>query len=65
MAFKDKVQKQLPMLEGAVRTLEKIEDEDDTHLYYKLTAMCGVKIYEAFLEWSEEVTEVLKEKGRI
>lgn len=65
VAFKDKVQKQLPMLEGAVRTLEKIEDEDDTHLYYKLTAMCGVKIYEAFLEWSEEVTEILKEKGRI
>lgn len=65
VAFKDKVQKQLPMLEGAARTLEKIEDEDDAHLYYKLTAMCGVKIYEAFLEWSEEVTEILKEKGRI
>lgn len=64
-AIKEKMTEQLPVLQGAVKTLENIEEEDEAHLYYKLTAQCGVKLYEAFLEWSKEVVEILEIKGKL
>jgi len=36
---------------------------DDTHVYYSLTAMFGVKTYEAYLEWCREAVEMLSHLG--
>ncbi len=63
--FQEKTRRELPFLEGAVNELEKIKDAEDTHLYYMLTAMFGVKVYQAYLEWCDEATKILKKKGKI
>lgn len=58
--FEKKTKSELPYLLGAVKTLDGIK-EDDAHKYYMLTAMFGVKVYEAFLEWCHEAEQILKE----
>ncbi len=63
--FQKKVRKELPLLEGAVKELEKIKDTDETHLYYLLTAMFGVKVYKSYLEWCEEAAGILKKKSEM
>jgi DNA-binding PadR family transcriptional regulator len=63
--FQEKIQKELPLLEGAVKELERIKDLDETHLYYLLTAMFGVKTYQSYLEWCKEAAEILKKKSSI
>ena len=57
--FSDKIRGQLLFLKGAVNELEQIKDEDLTHVYYQLTAMFGVKAYEAYLEWCVEARNIL------
>jgi DNA-binding PadR family transcriptional regulator len=59
--FEQKIKSELPLLQGAVKTLEAIK-EDDTHKYYMLTAMFGVRVYQAFLEWCDEAKQVLEEE---
>lgn len=61
--FQKKIQKELPLLEGAVKELERIKDLDETHLYYLLTAMFGVKTYQSYLEWCGEAAEILNKKS--
>lgn len=63
-AFAKKTQQELPLLQGAVRELEKIKDVEDAHLYYLLTANFGVRLYEAYLLWCEESIEILKERSQ-
>lgn len=58
--FKDKIGKELPVLQGMVNELEQIKDIEDTHLHYLLTAKFGVKVYTAYLEWCDETAQVLK-----
>lgn len=58
--FEEKTKSELPYLQEAVKTLEGIL-EDDSHKYYMLTAMFGVKVYQAFLEWCNEAKHILKE----
>lgn len=58
--FKDKIEKELPVLQGMVNVLEQIKDTDNTHLHYLLTAKFGVKVYKAYLEWCDETAEALK-----
>lgn len=65
ISFKEKTEKELPILEGAVNVLEKIKDTEEAHMYYMLTAMFGVKIYRAYLEWCDEATKILKDKRQI
>lgn len=57
--FENKIKNELPYLKASVNTLEKIKDSEDAHIYYLLTAMCGVKVYEAYLEWCAEAAELL------
>lgn len=61
--FEARIKGELPVLIGAVKTLEGVCDENSTensaHLYYLLTARFGVKVYEAYLEWCDEAKAVL------
>lgn len=59
--FEQKAKIELPLLQGAVKTLEAL-GEDDTHKYYMLTAMFGVKVYNAFLEWCDEAKQILSKE---
>lgn len=57
--FEEKIKNELTILRGAVMALEGILQEDD-HKYYFLTALFGVKSYEAYLDWCEEAKKILK-----
>lgn len=59
--FEEKISRELPFLKGAVSNLRQIKDTEDAHTYYMLTAMFGVKVYQAFLEWCEDAKQILKE----
>ena len=61
--FEAKIRTGLPFLTLAVKNLESISGEDETHLYYMLTAKFGVKVYEAYLEWCNETKTILNKKG--
>lgn len=63
ITFKEKIKSELPFLMGAVQELDKIKEDEDAHLYYMLTAMFGVKVYNAYLEWCEEALKILNSKG--
>lgn len=52
--FEQKIKKDLEELQGSVQILEQIQNTQEAHLYYLLTAKFGVKTYEAYLEWCEE-----------
>ena len=57
--FEAKIKGELPYLQGAVHELTKIQDDEEAHKYYLLTAMFGKRIYEAYLEWCEEARKIL------
>lgn len=59
-AFEDKMTHMLPKLKSSVEILES--DEEPAHEYYMLTALFGVKIYEASLEWCQEIKAYFKSK---
>ena len=61
--FEEKIKSELPYLQKSVKALEGIQ-EDDVHKYYMLTAMFGVKVYQAFLEWCDEAKQILNEGGK-
>ena len=58
--FEQKAAAELPQLQHAVQVLSGLQQED-THRYYMLTALFGVKMYEAYLEWCKEAKELLSE----
>lgn len=57
--FEDKIKGELPLLQGAVNELQKIQGEEKTHTYYMLTAMFGERVYKTYLEWCEEAKKIL------
>ncbi|MCM3766230.1 PadR family transcriptional regulator [Neobacillus niacini] len=57
--FESKIKNDLPSLEGAVQKLTEIQDEEDDHKYFLLTATFGKQIYEAYLEWCEYAKKIL------
>lgn len=57
--FESKIKSELPYLQGAVHELTKIQDDEEGHKYYLLTAMFGKRIYEAYLEWCEYAKKIL------
>lgn len=57
--FRKKIELELPYLLMAEQTLKRIESEDETHKYYLLTVMFGIKTYRAYLEWCEEAKAIL------
>ena len=61
--FEEKIKDGLPYLQGAVKNLENISDENEAHLYYFLTARFGMKVYETYLEWCEEAKITLAAKA--
>lgn len=61
-AFQEKIEKELPYLLGAEKTLKNVLDMDDTHKYYLLTVEFGIKTYEAYLEWCRKAKEMLGKK---
>lgn len=61
--FEGKIEKDLPFLVGSVKTLKQVQDLDETHTYYMLTAMFGEKVYQAYLEWCKEAKEILQRRN--
>lgn len=62
-AFEKKIKNELPNLKKVVELLNTLDNEE-AHRYYKLTAIFGVKIYETYLEWCEEVKECLEKEKK-
>ncbi len=58
--FEAKIRGGLLVLQGLIENLENVLGEEDSHLYYLLTARFGAKVYEAHLAWCEEVKEALR-----
>lgn len=58
-AFEKKCKTILHQLERSVSVLMEL-DSEDAHEYYMLTAMFGVKVYKAYLEWCEEAKDILQ-----
>lgn len=58
--FEDKIREQIPYLQNSVKLLKKIQNEEDAHKYYMLTAMFGEKVYNAYLEWCIEAKQLLE-----
>ncbi|MBQ3793659.1 MAG: glycosyl hydrolase 53 family protein [Lachnospiraceae bacterium] len=46
--------------EGYAANLEKVREESADHTYYYLTALFGIKSYEAYLEWCETAEKTIK-----
>lgn len=61
--FEEKIKGELPSLLHSVNVLERIQGEAKEHRYYLLTALFGVKVYEAYLEWCAEAKEILETNG--
>jgi DNA-binding PadR family transcriptional regulator len=59
--FETRIKNALPYLQGAVHELTNIQDEDEDHKYFLLTAMFGKRIYEAYLEWCEYAKKLLED----
>lgn len=57
--FESKIKSELPYLQGAVHELTKVQDDEEEHKYYLLTAMFGKRIYEVYLEWCEYAKKIL------
>lgn len=58
--FKEKIERELPYLLMAEQTLEKVISEDETHKYYLLTVIFGIRTYRAYLEWCEDAKHILE-----
>lgn len=63
-AFQKKIEYELLYLLQAEKTLRTAAAER-THLYYQLTVQCGIKVYQAYLEWCEEAKKTLSHIGKI
>lgn len=57
--FQAKISTELPYLQDMVHRLSKIQDEEDSHKYFLLTAMFGERIYTAYLEWCKDAEKML------
>lgn len=61
--FRDRNNSSLNMLRLFKTELSNIFDQDKDHLYYYLTVLFGEKVYNAYMEWSDEAIKLIKEKG--
>lgn len=62
-AFREKIELELSYLLIAEKTLKTFENEDETHRYYLLTVMFGIKTYRAYLDWCKEAICILEKDG--
>lgn len=60
--FEEKISRELPVLQDVVHILSTVQDSDEDHVYFLLSAMFGQKVYGAYLEWCEEAKKLLKER---
>lgn len=59
--FEAKIKSELLYLKGSVHELSKIQDDEEAHKYFLLTAMFGEMVYETYLEWCKYAGEILGE----
>ncbi len=57
--FQSKITGELPYLQNTVNKLSKIQDSEDAHKYFLLTAMFGERVYKTYLEWCEDAKKIL------
>ena len=58
-AFQEKIEREIPYLQSAEKSLERCVGDDAAHKYYLLTVQLGLKTYRAYLEWCKEAKEFL------
>ena len=61
--FLNNSKQKLETAEEASDKLLKIINEDDDHFYYYLTTLFGKHIYKAYINWAEEVNQLLDSKN--
>ena len=61
--FLNNSKQKLETAEEVSDKLLKIIDEDDDHFYYYLTTLFGKHIYKAYINWAEEVNQLLDSKN--
>lgn len=57
--FEAKIKSELPKLTGVIHRLEKIQNDEEEHKYFLLTAMFGKMVYETYLKWCEDAEKIL------
>jgi len=57
--FKEKYEKEIPVLQMMVKQLSSILEENADHRFYMLTAMFGEKVYKVYVEWADEAVALL------
>lgn len=62
-AFEKKIEKELPYLLSAEKTLKQHLNDDAAHKYYLITVELGVKTYHTYLEWCKEAKKLLMSNG--
>ncbi|MDD3415374.1 MAG: PadR family transcriptional regulator [Lachnospiraceae bacterium] len=62
--FEDRMSQILPKLNASVDILKE-NNAEAAHEYYMLTALFGVKIYEASIEWCEYVKKYFENKEKL
>lgn len=57
--FQSKIISELSHLQGTVHKLTQIQDTEEAHKYFLLTAMFGERVYRAYLEWCKDAEKIL------
>jgi len=60
--FEAKARGELSYLMKGIKNLESVLDREEAHLYYHLTAMFGVKVFNAYLDWCREAKKILEKR---
>lgn len=60
--FKVNQQEHVKMMSWFKGNLERVLDEDEDHFYFYLTLLFGERIYNAYLEWADEASGLLKQR---
>lgn len=60
--FRSKQLDNIEMMSGFKSNLERVLEEDEDHFYFYLTLLFGERIYNAYLDWADEATGLLKQR---
>lgn len=60
LAFRERHQDNLSMIQIFKGNLEQVLGKDPDHLYYYLTVMFGEQIYKAYMAWADEAVKLLE-----
>lgn len=57
--FQKKAEDDLPYLHDTVQKLSKIQDDNNAHKYFLITAMFGERMYKSYIKWCKDAEKIL------